>query len=228
MKENAPHEFEHIRSNKPIQLLNLNDVEFVQKSAKEVPYKNEEEYFEFMKSEYNVTQGMVDCLELIVLFHHHGHPFVLFFFTTGKTSTYYHLPQGQRHIEESIERATSRILSELLEPTLSSANVKWHIHGTISKWYRPYFKSFSYPYIPAHITKPKSSIHLILVTISEKTTLHVPANFTPIAIPLMDLFVDSKRYGPLYSSIPQMLSSFKFNPIKEGETAEDAIATSSS
>ena len=84
--------------------------------------------------------------------------------------------------------------------------------------------SQKYPFIPAHITKPKECKKLFLVQMPEKSTfvpfsqilsypekksievLAVPKNMKLLAIPLFELYDNAARYGPQLSAIPHLLS----------------------
>jgi cleavage and polyadenylation specificity factor subunit 5 len=92
-----------------------------------------------------------------------------------------------------------------------------------------------YPYVPAHISKPKERKGIFLVDLPEtrKCDLHgpngfglwvltgrffflslgifsVPKNMNLLAVPLFELYDNSARYGPIISSIPHLISRFNF------------------
>jgi cleavage and polyadenylation specificity factor subunit 5 len=67
-----------------------------------------------------------------------------------------------------------------------------------------------YPYMPAHIMKPKEQKKIFLVHLPEKRTFAVPKNMKLLAVPLFELYDNKERYGPIISCIPQMLSRFDF------------------
>jgi cleavage and polyadenylation specificity factor subunit 5 len=90
-----------------------------------------------------------------------------------------------------------------------------------------------YPYVPAHITKPREQKKLFLIQLPERCTsggagpvgilwvwaltprlppgfFHVPKNLKLMAVPLMDLYDNPKRYGALIASIPQVTSRINF------------------
>ncbi|XP_061737513.1 cleavage and polyadenylation specificity factor subunit 5 isoform X2 [Nerophis ophidion] len=67
-----------------------------------------------------------------------------------------------------------------------------------------------YPYIPAHITKPKEHKKLFLVQLQEKALFAVPKNYKLVAAPLFELYDNAPGYGPIISSLPQLLSRFNF------------------
>lgn len=47
-------------------------------------------------------------------------------------------------------------------------NMDWNVEDLISNWWRPNFEPPQYPYIPAHITKPKELRRMYLVQLPEK------------------------------------------------------------
>lgn len=84
---------------------------------------------------------------------------------------------------------------------------------------------FQYPYIPAHITKPKEHMKLFLVQLPEKgikleidlivyvqfllslsALFAVPKNYKLVAAPLFELYDNAQGYGPVIASLPQALS----------------------
>ncbi|KAF7361383.1 Cleavage and polyadenylation specificity factor subunit 5 [Mycena sanguinolenta] len=67
-----------------------------------------------------------------------------------------------------------------------------------------------YPFVPAHITKPKECKKLFVVQMPEKKVLAVPKNMKLLAIPLFELYDNAARYGPQLSAIPHLLSRYNF------------------
>ncbi|KAI8478320.1 Nudix hydrolase 21, chloroplastic, partial [Branchiostoma belcheri] len=86
----------------------------------------------------------------------------------------------------------------------------WVIEDCIGNWWRPNFEPPQYPYIPAHITKPKEHKRLFLVQLAEKALFAVPRNYKLVAAPLFELYDNAPGYGPIISSLPQLLSRFNF------------------
>uniref|UniRef100_A0A8C7ZC75 Cleavage and polyadenylation specificity factor subunit 5 n=1 Tax=Oryzias sinensis TaxID=183150 RepID=A0A8C7ZC75_9TELE len=86
----------------------------------------------------------------------------------------------------------------------------WVIDDCIGNWWRPNFEPPQYPYIPAHITKPKEHKKLFLVQLQEKALFAVPKNYKLVAAPLFELYDNAPGYGPIISSLPQLLSRFNF------------------
>lgn len=84
----------------------------------------------------------------------------------------------------------------------------WVIDDCTGNWWRPNFEPPHYPYIPAHITKPKEHRKLFLVQLQEKALFAVPNNYKLAAAPLFELYDNAPGYGPIISSLPQLLSRY--------------------
>ena len=144
-----------------------------------------------------------------------------------------------------------RILNEILGRTDGVKN-EWHIEDEIGNWWRPNFDpprvSYSdtvtlstdllqYPYIAAHVTRPKEQTKILLVQLPPKSKclwniffpcvaikksvrspksfsiaalFSVPKNLKLVAAPLFELFDNGNAYGPVISSLPMALSRFNF------------------
>jgi len=87
----------------------------------------------------------------------------------------------------------------------------WVTDDCIGNGWRPNSEPPRCPYIPAHITKPKQHKTLFLVQFQEKALFAVPKNYKLVATPLFELYDNAPRYGPIISSLPQLLSSFNFS-----------------
>ena len=69
---------------------------------------------------------------------------------------------------------------------------------------------WQYPYIPAHITRPKEQKKVFVVQLPERSTFQIPKNMKLMAVPLWELYENAGRYGALISSIPHLVSRFNF------------------
>lgn len=120
-------------------------------------------------------------------------------------------------------------------------NTQYSLHWNVSRrryWAYSKYLCLSvllqYPYIPAHITKPKEHKKLFLVQLQEKgkcpiasqnlfyilythnlewylllclsALFAVPKNYKLVAAPLFELYDNAPGYGPIISSLPQLLS----------------------
>ncbi|KAG5634051.1 hypothetical protein H0H81_003614 [Sphagnurus paluster] len=116
--------------------------------------------------------------------------------------------------EDEIDGLKRRLDDRLAPPTDSQFNSthgvdnEWEIGDCLAQWWRPNFETFMYPFIPAHITKPKECKKLFLVQMPERKVLAVPKNMKLLAIPLFELYDNAARYGPQLSAIPHLLSRY--------------------
>lgn len=88
--------------------------------------------------------------------------------------------------------------------------VDWEIGDCVGSFYRPNFETLMYPYLPAHITKPKEIKRLYMIQLPESCYFAVPSNLKLLAVPLFELYDNEARYGPLIAGLPLMLSRFQF------------------
>ncbi|VDK21362.1 unnamed protein product [Taenia asiatica] len=158
--------------------------------------------------------GMRHSVEGVLLVHEHNLPHVLLL----QLGTFFKLPGGELHPGEEEMEGLKRLLSDVrgefrLEGGLfimlgrtDGVPVEWTPEECIGNWWRPNFEPPRYPYIPAHVTKPKEHTRLYLIQLPEKTLFAVPSNYQLVAAPLFELFDNSRAYGPIISSLPQVLS----------------------
>lgn len=137
--------------------------------------------------------------------------------------------------EEEIPGFQARLAERLSPPTGStvanhSATVEdeggheWKVHDCVAQWWRPNFETFMYPFIPAHVTRPKECKKMYLIQLPKKSIntrsgiklitemLSVPKNMKLLAVPLFELYDNTARYGPQLSvcrpSIACLLSGY--------------------
>lgn len=159
-----------------------------------------------MKQNYE-KEGLRRSVEGILLVHQHNHPHVLLL-QIG--NSFFKLPGGRLHPGEDEVEGLQRKLTTKLAPTFSSYKPDWEIGDLLSIWWRPNFETLQYPYVPAHITKPKECKKLFIVPLPETCIFAVPKNLKLLAVPIFELYDNAQRYGPIISSIPQLLSRFSF------------------
>jgi len=149
-------------------------------------------------------------VEGVLLVHEHGLPHVLLL---QLGTTFFKLPVGELNTNEDPIEDLKRLLNETLGKPDNQTQNNWIIEDIIGNWWRPNFEAPRYPYIPAHITKPKEHIRMYLVQLGEKATFSIPKNYKLVAAPLFELYDNSQGYGPIISSLPQILSRFLTNII---------------
>ncbi|RNA37638.1 Cleavage and polyadenylation specificity factor subunit 5 [Brachionus plicatilis] len=158
--------------------------------------------FQRMRDEFQ-SIGMRRSVEAILLVHEHNLPHVLLL---QLGNTFFKLPGGELNPNEDHVEGLKRLLNETLGKSDGSSQNNWLIEDTIGNWWRPNFEAPRYPYIPAHVTKPKEHIKLYLVQLGEKAIFAVPRNYKLVAAPLFELYDNAQGYGPIISSLPQVLS----------------------
>ncbi|KIH62746.1 hypothetical protein ANCDUO_06969 [Ancylostoma duodenale] len=119
------------------------------------------------------------------------------------------LPGGELEVGEEETEGMKRLLDLTLGRTDGVKN-EWKIEDEVGNWWRPNFDPPRYPYIPAHVTKPKEHTKLLLVQMPEKAMFAVPKNYKLVAAPLFELYDNAAAYGPLIASLPMALSRFNF------------------
>ncbi|SCZ90553.1 BZ3500_MvSof-1268-A1-R1_Chr1-3g02061 [Microbotryum saponariae] len=65
-------------------------------------------------------------------------------------------------------------------------------------------------YPSSHIAQPKEVKSMYLVQLPEHKVFTVPSNMKLIAIPLLELYDNAVRYGPLLAAVPHLLSKYRF------------------
>lgn len=162
--------------------------------------------FQRMREEFT-TMGMRRSVEAVLLVHEHNLPHVLLL---QLGTTFFKLPGGELNPGEDSIEGLKRLLNETLGRPDSTQQNNWLVEDVIGNWWRPNFEAPRYPYVPAHITKPKEHIRLYLVQLGESSMFAVPRNYKLVAAPLFELYDNSSGYGPIISSLPQALSRFNF------------------
>ncbi|KAJ3997385.1 nucleotide hydrolase-domain-containing protein [Lentinula boryana] len=114
-------------------------------------------------------------VEGILVVHDHGHPHILmlqianaFFKLPGD-----YLKPGEDEIEGLKRRLDDRLApppeSRQFSQPVHGVDNDWEIGDCLAQWWRPNFETFMYPFVPAHITKPKECKKLFLVQMPEKS-----------------------------------------------------------
>ena len=106
--------------------------------------------------------------EAVMLCHEHNHPHVMLL---QIANSFYKLPGNWlKHDEEEIE-GVQRILDELFEPdsTVGPTEQKWEIGDAVGVWWRPNFETSLYPYLPAHVTRPKEAKKMYMIPLPQNS-----------------------------------------------------------
>ncbi|KAJ4293329.1 3',5'-cyclic-nucleotide phosphodiesterase (PDEase) (3':5'-CNP) [Kalmusia sp. IMI 367209] len=167
--------------------------------------------------EYYQEHGMRRTCEGVLVCHEHNHPHILML---QIANAFFKLPGDYLHAEvDEVEGFKAR-LNQRLAPvgtqfTGEGVNDEWQIGDTLAQWWRPNFETFMYPFIPAHVTRPKECKKLYFIQLPRSKVLSVPKNMKLLAVPLFELYDNTARYGPQLSAIPHLLSRYNFEFIDE-------------
>ncbi|KAJ4346853.1 uncharacterized protein N0V89_010785 [Didymosphaeria variabile] len=167
--------------------------------------------------EYYQVNGMRRTCEGVLVCHEHNHPHILmlqianaFFKLPGD-----YLTQDVEEIEGFKARLNERLAPVGTQFTGEGVNDEWQIGDTLAQWWRPNFETFMYPFIPAHVTRPKECKKLYFIQLPRSKVLSVPKNMKLLAVPLFELYDNTARYGPQLSAIPHLLSRYNFEFVDE-------------
>jgi cleavage and polyadenylation specificity factor subunit 5 len=182
--------------------------------------------------EHYEQYGMRRTCEGILVCHEHNHPHILML---QIANAFFKLPGDYLKPEDDEIEGFKARLNERLAPvgsqfTGEGVNEEWEIGDTLAQWWRPNFETFMYPFIPAHVTRPKECKKLYYIQLPQQSlyilsvnemaltrteVLSVPKNMKLLAVPLFELYDNTPRYGPQLSAIPHLLSRYNFEFVDE-------------
>ncbi|EFC41954.1 nudix motif 21-like protein [Naegleria gruberi] len=198
-----------------LKVVDIYDYTFIKWTKKNPQVEKDKSVPERLKRLENnyLTHGMKRTVEAAIAVNIHGHPHIMLLRIGNSQKGFHKLPGGRCRRDETEEECLKRKLTKRLAPEDPNEIMpEWIVHGVVSVWYRPNFENSFYPYLPAHITKPKERKLIYLVTIPE-CTIAYPRNYDFIPMPFFDLYENSKKFGSIISSLPQVISKFEFNYI---------------
>ncbi|KAI9781094.1 MAG: hypothetical protein M1816_002565 [Peltula sp. TS41687] len=184
--------------------------------------------------EHYEQHGMRRTCEGILVCHEHNHPHILML---QIANAFFKLPGDYLKAEDDEIEGFKTRLNERLAPVGTQfsgegVNDEWEIGDTLAQWWRPNFETFMYPFIPAHVTRPKECKKLYFIQLPRSSrsghkgkrcdqinrpaeVLSVPKNMKLLAVPLFELYDNTARYGPQLSAIPHLLSRYNFEFVNE-------------
>ena len=188
----------------PLKLYPLSNYNFGDKDAVPNRDTNNQEKFQRLKDEFDMS-GMRSSVEGVMIVHEHGFPHILLL---QVNANYYKLPGGELNPGENEITGLKRLMTEILGHQDKMSQNDWQVNHCIGNWWRPNFEQSQYPYVPAHVTKPKEHTKVFFVQLNHRALFAVPRNLKLVAAPLFELYDNSNSYGPVIASLPLMLSRF--------------------
>lgn len=142
--------------------------------------------------EHYEQHGMRRTCEGILVCHEHNHPHILmlqianaFFKLYVNCPGSFQPPKQRAHSscrpgdylraeDDEIPGFKAR-LNERLAPSGNQfsgegVNDEWQISDTLAQWWRPNFETFMYPFLPAHVTRPKECKKLYYIQLPKSST----------------------------------------------------------
>lgn len=154
----------------------------------------------------NITIRISSCCRLPTLFSSCTYPpFILWtnscmvlVLTKGDSPGDYLHPH-----EEELSGFRNR-LNERLAPVGNQfsgegVNDEWEIGDTLAQWWRPNFETFMYPFIPAHVTRPKECKKLYFIQLPRSSMFSPLCPFT--SPKYFSLFAITNRRA-IYARVP--------------------------
>ncbi|EXJ55246.1 hypothetical protein A1O7_08172 [Cladophialophora yegresii CBS 114405] len=124
------------------------------------------------------------------------------------------------HDADEIEGFKQRLNERLAPTNPKEGDTEWEVGDCLAQWWRPNHETFLYPFLPAHVSRPKELKKLYLIHLPPNKVLSVPKNMKLLAVPLFELYDNTARYGPQLSAIPHYLSRYRFEYVdEEGKVA---------
>jgi cleavage and polyadenylation specificity factor subunit 5 len=128
---------------------------------------------ERLEEHYN-THGMRRTCEGVLVCHEHNHPHILML---QIANAFFKLPGDYlRPGDDELEGFKAKMNERLAPPAGSQyagteASEEWVVADTLAQWWRPNFETFMYPFIPAHVTRPKECKKLYFIQLPKSSRL---------------------------------------------------------
>ncbi|KAL7754220.1 hypothetical protein RI367_000201 [Sorochytrium milnesiophthora] len=199
----------------PVTLYRLSNYSFAIKDAQPEEDTSVIARLDRLQSDYE-QHGMRTTVEAAILVHEHNHPHVLML---QIANSFFKLPgdylRPGEDERDGLKRRLNRQLSAVLGSDDQGGEVydgadDWVVGECLGQWWRPNFETFFYPYIPAHISRPKECKKVFLVQIPPQRLLSIPRNMKLLAVPLFELYENSSRFGAQIAALPHLASRVHF------------------
>ncbi len=143
--------------------------------------------------EHYARHGMRRTCEGILVCHEHNHPHVLML---QIANAFFKLPGDYLRPEDDEIEGFKRRLDERLAPVGSLGEGEtardWNVGDCLAQWWRPNFETFMYPFIPAHVTRPKECKKLYFIRLP-RSSKSVCARRPLSAVPFSHRRIHSTR-----------------------------------
>lgn len=129
-----------------------------------------------LEEHYN-EHGMRRTCEGILVCHEHNHPHILML---QIANAFFKLPGDYLKPEDDEIEGFKARLDERLAPVgrlgEGEEPADWEIGECLAQWWRPNFETFMYPFIPAHVTRPKECKKNYFIQLPKNSTCFKPSD----------------------------------------------------
>ncbi|CAO2206640.1 unnamed protein product [Urochloa humidicola] len=163
------------------------------------------------------AHGLRTSVHGVLLVELFDHPHVLLLQVRNSSFV---LPGGRlRPGEEDVQGLKRKLSSKLSIVDDGEADADdeddWQVVERIGMWWRSEFEAIPFPYMPPNFRTPKECIKLFLIRLPMSRQFIVPRNMKLLAVPLSQIHNNDQVYGPVISGIPNLLSKFSLNVIRD-------------
>jgi cleavage and polyadenylation specificity factor subunit 5 len=145
--------------------------------------------------EHYTEHGMRRTCEGILVCHEHNHPHILML---QIANAFFKLPGDYLRPEDDEILGFKSRLDERLAPVGRLGEGEeagdWQVGDCLAQWWRPNFETFMYPFIPAHVTRPKECKKLYFIQLPKQSRLAEISVYDPMLIPIHRGFERSQEH----------------------------------
>lgn len=145
--------------------------------------------------EHYSEHGMRRTCEGILVCHEHNQPHILML---QIANAFFKLPGDYLQPEDDEIEGFKARLDERLAPVGSLSegekDGEWEIGDCLSQWWRPNFETFMYPFVPAHVTRPKECKKIYLIHLPKNSKMMIRAGDEIFTWPLLTHRQKSSAY----------------------------------
>lgn len=124
--------------------------------------------------EHFSEHGMRRTCEGILVCHEHNHPHILML---QIANAFFKLPGDYLKPEDDEVEGFKARLDERLAPVGRLGEGEeagdWEVGECLAQWWRPNFETFMYPFVPAHVTRPKECKKFYFIQLPKSSKFHL-------------------------------------------------------
>lgn len=109
------------------------------------------------------------------------------------------IPGFQARLAERLSPPPGSTVANHLVPEHAEGHDEWKIHDCVAQWWRPNFETFMYPFIPAHVTRPKECKKMYLIQLPKKSNAPFPCS--RLSLLLKRILVGSEEYEAVSGAV---------------------------